>query len=336
MSLSDSSQRIRDMPNKRNRSRGLPSGNRRPGSESDAEAVLQVRRFNRTVAERIGAVHDRFLHHRRPMNEARLIWEIGIEGEELRTLRMRLGLDSGYLTRVMASLAKQGLVRVRSATRDGRVRFAHLTRSGLRARAEIDKRSDDLALHVLDVLTEKQREQLTSAMGQVERLLLASMIHLATEDPTSPDAVWCLEQYSAELKSRCEGGFDPAPTISAEAHELVPPRGALVIARLHGQPVGCGAVAFAKQRVAELKRMWVSPTLRGLGVGRRVMNELERLAAEANVRLIRLETNRTLKEAIGLYRGAGYVEVEALGTGPYAHHWFEKRLKRPSRLLRKN
>ena len=325
------------MPNKRTESCGLPSGNlRQPGSDSDAAAVLLVRRFNRTVGERLGAVHDRFLHHRRPMNEARLIWEIGLGGEELRTLRMRLGLDSGYLTRVMGSLTKQGLVRVRPAKQDGRVRCARLTRSGLRARAEIDRRSDELALHTLDVLTEKQREQLTSAMGQVERLLEASMIHLAAEDPTSADAVRCFEQYFAELESRFEGGFDPARTISAEAHELVPPRGALVLARLRGQPVGCGAVKFTKKHVAELKRMWVSPTVRGLGVGRRVVNELERLASEANVHLIRLETNRTLQEAIGLYRGAGYVEVPAFNTEPYAHHWFEKRLKRPSASLRKN
>jgi GNAT superfamily N-acetyltransferase len=161
-------------------------------------------------------------------------------------------------------------------------------------------------------LPEKQREQLTSAMGQVERLLEASMIHLAIEDPTSTDAIWCFDQYFAELNSRFEAGFDPTRSISAEAQELVPPRGALVIARLRGQPVGCGAVKFAKKRVAELKRMWVCPTLRGLGVGRRVMNELERLASEANVHLVRLETNRTLQEAIRLYRSAGYVEVDAL------------------------
>ena len=299
------------------------------------DAILQVRSFNRTVAERIGAVNDRFLHRHRPMNESRLIWEIGLEGEELRTLRMRLGLDSGYLTRVMGSLAKQGLVRVRLAKQDGRVRFAHLTRSGLRERAELDRRSDELALHILDVLTEKQREQLTSAMGQVERLLEASMIHLATEDPASTDAIWCFEQYFAELKSRFEAGFDPTRSISAEAQELVPPRGALVIARLRGQAVGCGAVKFAKKRVAELKRMWVCPTLRGLGIGRRVMNELERLASEANVHLVRLETNRTLKEAIRLYRGAGYVEVEAFNAEPYAHYWFEKRLERSSQFLSK-
>src|SRR5690348_15851056 len=97
------------MPATRNENRRSPSGNvRQPSADPDAAAVLQIRRFNRTVAERIGGVHDRFLHHRRPMNEARLIWEIGREGEELRTLRMRLGLDSGYLKIGRASCRERG------------------------------------------------------------------------------------------------------------------------------------------------------------------------------------------------------------------------------------
>jgi len=76
-----------------------------------------------------------------------------------------------------------------------------------------------------------------------------------------------------------------------------------------------------------LKRMWIALSVRGLGVGRRMLNELERLASKRGIRLVRLETNRTLKEAIALYRGFGYVEVRAFNTEPYAHHWFEKRFK---------
>jgi GNAT superfamily N-acetyltransferase len=227
----------------------------------------------------------------------------------------------------MGSLEKQGLVTVYSTKQDGRVRRAHLTKAGLRERAELDRRSDDLAVHILEVLTDRQRDQLTSAMRQVERLLQASMIRFGTEDPTSADAIWCFEQYFAELNARFEAGFDPARSISADAHELLPPRGALVIARLRGRPVGCGALKFAEKQSAELKRMWIAPAVRGLGVGRRMLSELERLASKRGIRLLRLETNRTLKEAIALYRGSGYVEVGAFNTEPYAHHWFEKRFK---------
>ena len=72
--------------------------------------------------------------------------------------------------------------------------------------------------------------------------------------------------------------------------------------------------------------MWVADAARGLGIGRRLLGELERRAPEAGVRTVRLETNRALEEAIGLYRSAGYREVEAFNDEPYAHHWFEKRL----------
>ena len=72
--------------------------------------------------------------------------------------------------------------------------------------------------------------------------------------------------------------------------------------------------------------MWVAPTARGLGLGRRLLVELERAAADHGVRTLRLETNQNLTEAIALYRSAGYVEVERFNDEPYAHHWFEKRL----------
>ena len=106
----------------------------------------------------------------------------------------------------------------------------------------------------------------------------------------------------------------------------MPPLGALLIARLHGRPIGCGALKFHTPAPAELKRMWVSPDARGLGLGRRILRELEQHAINSGARVVRLETNRALKEAIQLYRSAGYREVAAFNDEPYAHHWFEKRL----------
>jgi DNA-binding MarR family transcriptional regulator/ribosomal protein S18 acetylase RimI-like enzyme len=297
----------------------------------DRRAVLQVRSFNRIVAERIGALDDRFLHRNRPMNESRLIWEIGTKGAELRELRERLAIDSGYLTRVLQSLAEQGLVKVRTSDDDGRVRCAYLTKAGLNERAELDKRSDDLALDILETFTGHQRMKLVSAMEQVEHLLRASMIYFEIEHPSTPAAIWCFNQYFAELDSRFESGFDPARSISAEVEELMQPKGLLVIARLRGEAVGCGALKFHGKTFAELKRMWIAPNLRGLGVGRRMLNELEQRASKAGIHSLRLETNKTLTEAIALYRASGYVEVEPFNTEPYAHHWFEKKLKYSNR-----
>jgi ribosomal protein S18 acetylase RimI-like enzyme len=156
--------------------------------------------------------------------------------------------------------------------------------------------------------------------------MLPSSISIGVEDPATDDARWCIQQYFAELAERFETGFDPERSIPADAADLRPPSGLLLLARRGEQPLGCGALKFHPGEPAELKRMWVSPEARGLGLGRRLLRSLEQAASEAGVTAIRLETNGTLSEAIALYRKAGYAEVAAFNSEPYAHHWFEKHL----------
>lgn len=152
------------------------------------------------------------------------------------------------------------------------------------------------------------------------------MVRFAIENPISADASWCFEQYFAELEIRFEHGFNPALCIAVDPREITPPEGLLVIARSGEQAVGCGALKLHGEAPAELKRMWVAPAARGLGMGRRLLAELERHARNAGASAIRLETNRALTEAIALYRRSGYIEVRAFNAEPYAHHWFEKQL----------
>ena len=278
------------------------------------------------MTERVGVLNDHYLGRNHPLGEARLLWEIGAEGASIRELRRRLSLDSAYVSRLLRSLEKQGLVVVRTSEHDGRVRLVQLTAAGLRERAELDQRADAFARSLLEPLSESQRVKLVAAMAQVERLLIASLIRITVADPTSRDARWCFEHYFTELGERFEAGFDPTLSISAQAHELVPPAGLLLIARLKEEPVGCGALKFHENALGELKRMWIAPQVRGLGLGRRLLEALEHKAREAGMRVLHLETNRTLLEAIELYRHSGYQEVEAFNDEPYAHHWFEKRL----------
>lgn len=260
------------------------------------------------------------------MSEARLLWEIGENGVDVKTVRQRLGLDSGYVSRTLRSLERQGLVRVKTHAEDRRIRCAVLTKTGLRERAELDSRSDQVALSMIEHLNEEQRATLVSAMSKVERLLQASFVRLEIEDPASANAQWCLKQYFAELNERFENGFNRAAVLPAEPEELRPPAGVFIIAKLHDQLVGCGAVKLHGRAPAELKRMWVSPAARGLGIGRRLLGQLELHAHDAGARAVRLETNRALREAIQLYRRSGYVEVAPFNQEPHAHHWFEKRL----------
>jgi DNA-binding MarR family transcriptional regulator/GNAT superfamily N-acetyltransferase len=290
----------------------------------DPGMVGQVRRFNRVVTQRIGALNDEFLARGRPLGQARVLWEIGPEGCDVRGLRSGLDLDSGYLSRLLRSLERDGLVTVERSGTDGRVRTARLTRRGLAERAVLDQRSDDAAVAILEPLSAGQRAQLVTAMAEVQRLLAASAVRIARCDPRHPAARFCLRAYFDELARRFDGGFDPGHSIPASDAELTPPAGLLLVATLHGEPVGCGALKFHRDVPAELKRMWVSPAARGLGLGRRLLASLEAEAAASGTRSIRLETNRTLAEAISLYRASGYREVPPFNDEPYAHHWFEK------------
>jgi DNA-binding MarR family transcriptional regulator/GNAT superfamily N-acetyltransferase len=290
------------------------------------EQVEQVRRFNRLVTERVGALNDHYLSRSLRLGEARVLWEIGDAGCDVRALRSRLGLDSGYLSRLLRALEAARLVRVARSQVDGRVRTARLTTKGSTERVVLDRRSDELARSLLEPLSESQRHQLVRAMGEVERLLTAALVEVEVVDPADADAQYCLIEYFTELDRRFDAGFDPALSISAGLDELRPPAGVFVVARLRADPVGCGALKFHEDAPTELKRMWVAPSARGLGIGRRLLAELEHRAAANGSQIVRLETNATLAEAIGLYRSAGYREVEAFNEEPYAHHWFEKQL----------
>ena len=294
--------------------------------QPDARMVSQVRRFNRTVTQRIGALDDAFLARDRPLGQARLLWEIGPDGSDVRALRARLDLDSGYLSRLLRCLADDGLITVTPSEADGRVRLAALTSAGRAERAELDRLSDTAASAILGPLSDHQRDRLITAMAGVERLLTASAIELAGTDPRDPSARACQRAYASELAVRFEAGYDPAQTMTVDDAELSPPAGLLLVASLHGEPVGCGAVIMAGPGPAKIRRMWVSPKVRGLGLGRRILAGLEAHAAAAGASLVRLETNRALTEAISLYRSAGYHEVPAFSDEHYAHHWFEKTL----------
>jgi DNA-binding MarR family transcriptional regulator/GNAT superfamily N-acetyltransferase len=292
----------------------------------DRDMIDQVRRFNRTVTQSVGALDDTFLSRDRPLGQARLLWEIGAAGSDVRGLRSRLDLDSGYLSRLLRSLEGDGMVVVEPSHDDARVRTARLTSRGLAERAELDRRADDAAAAILQPLGARQRARLVAAMAEVERLLLASAVEVAVCDPRHPNARRAVQAYISELSDRFEGGWDPALSISAADEELTPPAGLFLVATLYADVVGCGALKFHDDAPTEVKRMWVSPAVRGLGLGRRLLAELEAHAAARAVRTLRLETNRALGEAVSLYRTAGYREVAPFNDEPYADHWFEKTL----------
>jgi DNA-binding MarR family transcriptional regulator len=206
----------------------------------DGSMIAQVRSFNRLVTERVGALNDRYLARDRALGEARVLWEIGADGSDVRSLRSRLNLDSGYLSRLLRSLEAAGLVSVETSEPDRRVRRARLTERGSAERAILDERSDVLARSFLAPLNDAQRSRLVAAMSDVERLLTAATVEIGVLDPAHPHARRCVSAYFAELDRRFESGFDPSVSISADDDELRPPVGLLLVATLRSEPMAAG------------------------------------------------------------------------------------------------
>jgi GNAT superfamily N-acetyltransferase len=163
-------------------------------------------------------------------------------------------------------------------------------------------------------------------MHDVERLLTAASVEILPVDPEHPDARACLAEYVAELNRRSERGFDPTVGATALPHEVRPPAGQFFVAYLHSEAIGCGAVKHHAGAPSEIKRMWIAPSARGLGLGRRLLEELEACALASGARVAHIVTSAVLTVALALYRSAGWVEVPAFNEEPFADHWFEKAL----------
>jgi DNA-binding MarR family transcriptional regulator/N-acetylglutamate synthase-like GNAT family acetyltransferase len=280
-----------------------------------------VRSFNRLVTRRAGVINERFLG-RRPFGESRVLFEIGTDGATPRDLRARLGLDSGYLSRMIRSLERDGLVEKVANPTDRRTKRLRLSRTGRGELRELDRISDELAAATLAPLNEAERRRLLRAQGEIRHLLAISMLAIEPEDPDSADSRWCLSHYYTELGERFEEDFDVARMSPLDSSSVE----AFLVARLGGQPAGCGVLKALGPRTGEITRMWVDRPHRGLGIAGRLLEALEQRAAEHGFEAVRLDTNRALAEAKAMYRAAGYVEIGRYNDNPYANHWFEKRL----------
>lgn len=292
----------------------------------DQPLVDQVRSFNRVVTRRIGVLNDQYLGRNRPLGQDRVLWEIGTEGCEIRALRARLGLDAGHTSRLLRALEASNLIAVEPCETDRRVRIARLTPTGQGERGLLEKRSDELAASILAPLTDAQRSELSAAMRTVRRLLTTPDTEIRTADPAGADAQRCINAYFAELNRRSNVPYDPAKGVPAEPHEMTPPAGLFLVVYVNGEAVGCGGVKHHPHAPSEIKRMWVAEPARGLGIARRLLNQLETEAINSGATTMRLETNVALTEAIAMYRSAGYEEVPPFNDEPFAHHWFEKAL----------
>ncbi len=252
---------------------------------------------------------------------------IGRERTPVRLLRERLALGSAQLGRLLRMLEHEGLVRPGARGQGDSRRAVALTRAGLARLQRVDAQDEAQLRALLAPLTAEEARRLGAAMTEIERILTRSAVTIEPADPDGEAARWCFARYFDELDARFPGGFDRSAGGGTVRAELMPPRGRLLIARLDGAPVGCAAIRALSPGILEIKRMWVAPSARGFGIGRDLLEALERIARRRRVRLIRLDTHATLTEALRLYRRAGYRRIPRYNDNPYAQRWFEKSLR---------
>ena len=288
------------------------------------DPISRFRRFSRAVTREVGALDTSFLGRGRPLGAARVLNAIGHGRTDVAAIRDYLGLDSGLMSRLLRSLEEEGLVVTETHPADARRRVARLTGTGEREFAAYEEISDARAAALLS--RAPRAEALLQAMDTVALALGRDHLAIEEADPRGEAARHCLGEYYAELARRFEKGFDVTLSRDPEAADMMRPRGSFLLALSDGLPLGCVGLKGTGKEWAEIKRLWVSPAARGLGVARRLMEAAEAAARELSIAVLRLDTNRALPEAMQLYRSTGWTEIPRFNDDPYPDTFFEKRL----------
>ncbi|CCD95338.1 putative transcriptional regulatory protein, MarR family with a Acetyltransferase (GNAT) domain [Bradyrhizobium sp. ORS 375] len=288
------------------------------------DPIARVRRFNRAVTSEVGALDTSFLGRGRPLGVARVLNAIGHGRSDVAELRDYLALDSGLMSRFLRSLEEEGLITTKPHPDDARRRIAKLTAAGRREFEAYETLSNGQAQSM--IARHSQPEALLAAMDMVAAALGRDRISLDEVDPRGAEARYCLGEYYAELSRRFARGFDVALSRDPDALDMMAPRGAFFVALSDGLPLGCVGLKGHAGATAEIKRLWVAPAARGLGLGRRLMDAAETAARKLSITTLRLDTNSALGEAQQLYRRTGWTEIERFNDDPYPDLFFEKRL----------
>lgn len=288
------------------------------------DPVSRFRRFSRAVTSEVGALDHSFLGRGRPLGAARVLNAIGHGRADVGAVRDYLGLDSGLTSRLLRGLEEEGLVVVAPHPEDARRRSASLTPEGRREFEAYERISNERAEALL--ARHPHPEKLLEAMDFVASALGRGRWEIVETDPRAERARYCLGEYYTELARRFEEGFDVSQSSDPQADDMVRPRGAFLVALSDGMPIGCVGLKGTDKGYAEIKRLWVAPSARGLGLAKALMEASEEAARELGISLLRLDTNRALPEAIRMYRTSGWTEIDRFNDDPYPDFFFEKRL----------
>jgi DNA-binding MarR family transcriptional regulator/GNAT superfamily N-acetyltransferase len=294
-------------------------------TETSEERIGIVRQFNRFFTRQIGVLREGLLHSPYTLTEARILFELGYRDSVTASdLCRELGLDPGYLSRVLARLEQQGLLEKVRPENDGRQRLLQLTSEGQNAFAFLDQRSRDEVSEMLNDLSEEEQGGLLKAMTTIEsvltkRLKYSEPFFLRSHEPG--DMGWVAHRHGVLYAQ--EFGWDEhfealvAQIVADFINNFNPEREHCWIAEIDGEIVGSVFVVQSSQTVAKLRLLLVEPKARGLGLGTRLVEECIRFTRRRGYQKLMLWTNSVLLEARHIYEKTGFKLI-----AEEAHHSF--------------
>jgi DNA-binding MarR family transcriptional regulator/N-acetylglutamate synthase-like GNAT family acetyltransferase len=280
--------------------------------------VEAVREFNRFYTRRIGVVKPGMVGSPYTLPEARVLYALGRDGESTATaLGRELSLDLGYLSRLLQSLKRRGLLHAKRALHDGRQQRLTLTDKGRKAFTLLDARSRDEMAAMIAPLARAQRERLVAAMRTVQSLLGVEKRkgEVVLREHRPGDMGWVLERHAVNYHAEYRWGarFEAlvADIVREFLEKLEPQRERCWIAERDGERVGSVfVVKDAKQGNARLRLLLVEPSARGSGLGRRLVEACIAFAREKGYRKLVLWTHANLDAARAIYRKAGFRKLD--------------------------
>jgi DNA-binding MarR family transcriptional regulator/N-acetylglutamate synthase-like GNAT family acetyltransferase len=290
--------------------------------------IAAVRRFNRFYTRRIGLLDDGYLRSPFSLTEVRVLYELAHRDQTTATdLARDLGVDPGYLSRMLRTFLRRGLVTRTASSADGRVSLLTLTTRGRKAFAPLEARAREQIGSMLGSVPARRQERLVASMRAIETALAPTpaspRITLRRHRPG--DMGWVVQRHGALYWE--EYGWDErfealvASIVAKFVEHLDPKRERCWIAELDGEPVGSVFCVKQSRTAAKLRLLLVEPRARGLGIGRRLVDECIAFARSAGYREMVLWTNDVLVAARHIYERAGFILVES-----ERHTSFGKRL----------
>ncbi len=280
-------------------------------SDQHIATVAQVRAFNRFYTRQIGVLEEHLLRSDVTLTEVRVLFELA-EGQGISAAQLgqRLGLNAGYLSRLLSGLQTRGLLRREPSAMDGRANRLVLTDAGRAVFAQLDAASNDSIGAMVRALSEPGQQRLVEAMAQIQTLLGGAAAQYVLRDPRPGDMGWVIHKhgtlYAREFGWNAEFEALVADIVTRYLREHDPQTERCWIAELDGMPVGSVFVVRHDAQNAKLRLLHVDASARGLGIGQRLVEEAMAFARAVGYKRMVLWTNAALTDARRLYERAGF------------------------------